>query len=296
MQEPGVTLSAMLTFTVAGRTVRIDWVHAFQILLTIAIVILTWELTPEAQGLTVKIPVATATSILGLLGLLWRSVFHTNPPAPGGLAGGGGPGSRLADTPRDGQLPVDRSVRAAMAPRKPWPAVERIQRRDVIFRGIMLAPLALLLRCLPPSVAPTLQSIQGWLGYVTTFVQGAQALWAVILPLLGAKGPQDNEVFQSAIRDVTNGQAAIDEALQAAEAAAQPTPDLSTMIASIQAAVARVVALIDAFETPTPVLDGGPPDGGAMIAALTKSGALVTSDTLRHHATIIRAYKQPRRA
>jgi hypothetical protein len=126
--------------------------------------------------------------------------------------------------------------------------------------------------CTPAQAANVISTIEGYLQYVTTFIQVAEGVWSVISPLLGASvAPTANAQFAKAINDVTDACAALEDALAAAQAANNPSPNLSALVANCVSAVNEVVAAISQYNTPA--------------TPSTKSGASLS--TLQHMQSVI---------
>jgi hypothetical protein len=115
--------------------------------------------------------------------------------------------------------------------------------------------------------------------YVEDFLTGAQALWAVISPLLGASvAPQANLQFNNAVAAVTDASAALQDAVAAAAAAQQSTPNFSALIANVQAAVQQVVAIVAIYTVN--------PDAGTSSAAKASPPAQQLAEFNREAAVI----------
>lgn len=105
--------------------------------------------------------------------------------------------------------------------------------------------------CTAAQAANVISTIEGYLQYVSTFVSVAQGIWAVISPLLGASvAPSANAQFAKAITDVNDASVAMQDALAAARAANNPSPDLTVLVAQCTAAVDEVAAAIAQYTAP----------------------------------------------
>jgi hypothetical protein len=102
-----------------------------------------------------------------------------------------------------------------------------------------------------PGVQGWLAQIAQFLTYVTTFIQGATALWAVISPLLAAdvRAKADLE-FARAIQATTDAQSAGEGLVAAAVNGTGPTPNIAAIIASVQTAAAQIYAVIELYSKP----------------------------------------------
>lgn len=87
--------------------------------------------------------------------------------------------------------------------------------------------------------------------YVMNFLQGAQTVWNLILPLIGSANPQANVDFNNAVVTATNAVAALQDAVQAAVAANNPNPDLSALIKDVTSAVDAVMAIVNQYRAPS---------------------------------------------
>jgi hypothetical protein len=130
------------------------------------------------------------------------------------------------------------------------------------------------------------QALSQLLQYVTTFLQTAQAVWAVVSPLLGADvAPAANAQFAKALNDVSDAEATAQDALAAAAQLGQANPDLSVVTANLQAAVGEVVAAVTQYTSPA--------DGGVSAFLRGTRVGLVTPPDLIQQAAIIKAWKVP---
>ena len=88
------------------------------------------------------------------------------------------------------------------------------------------------------------------ISYVQTFLQGASAVWAMISPALGPASAVANAAFNVAFTAVTTALAVAQDAIKAANAAQQPL-DMAALLAPIQDAVAKVMAVIAEYQKPS---------------------------------------------
>jgi hypothetical protein len=114
-------------------------------------------------------------------------------------------------------------------------------------------------------------AIQTFLTYVIGFLQSVSTIWGMIFPLIPASAQQAAQTaWNNAIVTVQQSVAILEDAVRAAAAAQQSTPDFSKLIANIQAAVASLMAIITQWQT-----NGATPSGDAGAAGAT--GAVATS-------------------
>lgn len=112
--------------------------------------------------------------------------------------------------------------------------------------------LALCLTAPLTGCAASLSSIisvaENYLTYISTFVQIAQGIWAVIAPLLSASvAPTANSQFAKAIVDVNSAAAVLSEAINAAQIAGNPNPNLQALINDCVSAVDEVATAISQY-------------------------------------------------
>lgn len=107
--------------------------------------------------------------------------------------------------------------------------------------------------------------------YVQGFIGTAQAIWALLVPSLGASAAQANTDFNNAMVTVQDSLTALQDAVQAAQLAQQPNPDFTALEAAVQDAVAKAFAVIQQWQT------------------ASKSGLAVSEAqaTLSHQASVI---------
>ena len=126
--------------------------------------------------------------------------------------------------------------------------------------------------CTQAQAANILQTIQQDEQYVTDFIQGAEAVWAVISPLLGAQvAPAANAAFAAAIQTATNAQLAGENLVAAAQAANQPLPSITLILADVQAAIPPIVSIIAQY-TSAPSSHAG-----VSLTALQKQAAVIVA-------------------
>jgi len=118
-------------------------------------------------------------------------------------------------------------------------------------------------------------SAQQFVQYVTAFLQGVAAIWAIVFPFIPAAAQAQAQTdYNNAVFTVEQGVTALEDALNAAAAAQQPTPDFSKLIASIQAAVDALMKIVSAWQG----TGGAAADGGTSPQA-TQRGAAATQMT-----------------
>lgn len=84
--------------------------------------------------------------------------------------------------------------------------------------------------------------------YVEGFIGTAQAIWALLLPSLGASATQANTDFQNAMVTLQDSLTALQDGVQSAQLAQQPNPDFTALEAAVQDAVAKVFAIIQQWQ------------------------------------------------
>jgi hypothetical protein len=84
--------------------------------------------------------------------------------------------------------------------------------------------------------------------YVGGLVQTAEAIFAEILPLLGASGAQASADFNALVLTVQDASSALQDAVQVAIQAKQPSPDWGSLVAALQDAVAKLFAAVAAWQ------------------------------------------------
>lgn len=105
--------------------------------------------------------------------------------------------------------------------------------------------------CTEAQFANVLSTFERYIGYVSSFVQGAQVVWSIISPLLASNVQVSaNSQFARALQGVTDAEAAMQDADAAARAANNPNPDFTVVIAQCQAAVKQVMAVFALYQTP----------------------------------------------
>jgi hypothetical protein len=241
---------------IAGKPANIDWVHVLQIGLGVAMIVLVQ--VAKMPNLSANI-VSALVLIATIVGLVYRSIFHEDPPRP-----------------RDGGVSIQESTSTVLKrtleetnPR--WRLFTHpFASRRAFFRNAvgMTTTIALFaftgsVGC-GPQLAGWLANISQFLSYVTTFIQGAQALWAIVSPLLAidVRGKADAE-FARAIQATTDAQAAGEELVAAAVNGTGPTPNIAAIIASVQTAAAQIYAVIQLYSRPV----SGAPRIGVAVAS-----------------------------
>jgi hypothetical protein len=131
------------------------------------------------------------------------------------------------------------------------------------------------------SVTSSPGSAISFLQYVLSFLQGLISVWNTIAPLIPATAQaQAQTAFNNAVYTVEQADAALQDAIRAAAAAQQSSPDFSTFITNIQAAVAALMSIVQQWST------GGAPsaDAGALVtpkvaglADITRQAGVIAS-------------------
>jgi hypothetical protein len=248
---------------IAGKPASVDWVHVLQVGLGVLMIVLVQ--VAKMPNLSANI-VSALVLVATVLGLLYRSIFHTDPPKPpDGL------------TSQDTTLPGTTMRRTLEEPNPRW---RLFTARRAFVRSAMSMTVSLCLFAFTGACGPQLQSwlaiISQFFTYVGTFIQAAQALWSIISPLLAVdvRAKADAE-FARAIQATTDAQAAGEELVAAAVNGTGPTPNIAAIIASIQTAAAQIYAVIQLYSQPV----SGAPRVGVALAGVA------------HQAKIIAAWK-----
>lgn len=116
---------------------------------------------------------------------------------------------------------------------------------------------------------------QDFASYVEVALQAAVQLWTVLAPLLGASATDATAKFNAAIAGANNALGLLLDAVHAAVEAQTPAPDFSKLMADVQDAFARVMAVYNEFKAHVPA---------------TALGA--QADTLTHQAQVIAAWRR----
>jgi hypothetical protein len=91
-----------------------------------------------------------------------------------------------------------------------------------------------------------------FLQYVISFIEGLVSLWNTIAPLLPATSQaQANSDFNNAVYSVEQACAALQDAIRAAAAAQQSSPDFTALIGNVQAAVAALMSIFQKWQGTT---------------------------------------------
>jgi hypothetical protein len=153
-------------------------------------------------------------------------------------------------------------------------------------RALRFASCLLIAACLSAVALTTACTAAQWASFVTVsttlatyvlaFLSNAQAAWALILPLLGSAAPDADKVFQNAVITVANAVAAMQNAVQAATLAQQPTLDISALMQDVKNAVSSLMVIYNQYKVTTPA--------AARVAA-------ASYDTLDAHARAIAAWR-----
>jgi hypothetical protein len=88
--------------------------------------------------------------------------------------------------------------------------------------------------------------------YVLAFLESVKGAWALILPLLGSAAPDADKVFQKAVVTAANAVQAMQDAVQAATLAQQPTLDLTALMAAVKDAVSALMTIYDQYAVSAP--------------------------------------------
>lgn len=93
------------------------------------------------------------------------------------------------------------------------------------------------------------KSAQQFVQYVNSLLPEIQSIWSVILLALGTNGGAANAQFTAAFLDLTSALAALTDGLHAVDAVNQPTPNIPQLMAAVQDAFSRVMAVINQYKT-----------------------------------------------
>jgi hypothetical protein len=246
---------------IAGKPASVDWVHVLQVGLgALTIVLVQVAKMPNLSANIVSALVLGAT----VLGLLYRSIFHQDPPKP--------PDGISA---QETTLPGTVLKRTYEEPNPRW---RLFTARRAFFRSAVSMTVALYLFAFTGACGPQLQSWLAVIGqfftYVSTFVQGANALWSIISPLLAVdvRAKADAE-FARAIQATTDAQAAGEELVAAAVNGTGPTPNVAAIIASIQTAAAQIYAVIQLYSQPV----SGAPRVGVALTGIAHQAKMIAA-------------------
>ena len=98
-------------------------------------------------------------------------------------------------------------------------------------------------------------SVSSFIQYVLTFLQGAVALWNAIFPLIPTASQAKAQLdFNNSVYTVEQALAAAEDAVRAAAAAHQANPDFSAVITNVQAAVAALMKIVQAWQGTQPAV------------------------------------------
>jgi hypothetical protein len=101
-------------------------------------------------------------------------------------------------------------------------------------------------------------AISTLLQYVQIFLQTAAAIWAIIFPLIpAASQAQAQAEYENAVYTISQGEAALEDAMKAAAAAGQSSPNFSQLIANIQGAVDALAGIISKWGGGSALGDAG---------------------------------------
>jgi hypothetical protein len=100
--------------------------------------------------------------------------------------------------------------------------------------------------------------IQAFEQGVQIALNDAQVAWTVIQPYLPAASlAQITTQYQNAVFAVNHALTVLNDAVNAAIAAQQPTPDFTALMAAVTDAIAQVLAIIQQYSSGAPSGDGG---------------------------------------
>ena len=104
-------------------------------------------------------------------------------------------------------------------------------------------------------------AITSFIQYVQAFLGGIQSLWSSILALLPASAQAQAQTdFSNAFFTIEQSLQVLQDTLNAAAAAQGPEPNLTTLVANVQAAVDALMKIVEQWtggSTSAPASDGG---------------------------------------
>ncbi len=137
--------------------------------------------------------------------------------------------------------------------------------------------------CTAAQAANVESAIQTALAYVSEFLPGVEAIWAIIEPLLPASSQaQANTDFQLAVTTLTGAETAAQDAL----AASQNPSDAAALLTNIQAAVQQIVNIIEQY---TGTADGG--QAGVSLAGAPSVSLAKALSVIEHQAAQVQAVR-----
>ena len=93
-------------------------------------------------------------------------------------------------------------------------------------------------------------AISTFLTFVVSFLQGAAAIWNMIFPLIPLSAqPGASTAFNNTVVTVTQAVAILEDAIRAAAAAQQATPDFGKLVANVQDAIAALMKIIAQWQS-----------------------------------------------
>ena len=114
-----------------------------------------------------------------------------------------------------------------------------------------LSFMALVTGCTAAQWASFKSAATQFIDYVQTFLQTASIAWALIQPLLGAAAPAANAAYQAALLGCTTALGVMQDALKTGDALSQQPTNLAALIAPVQDACQKLVALINQYRGST---------------------------------------------
>jgi hypothetical protein len=120
-------------------------------------------------------------------------------------------------------------------------------------------------------------NVQSLITYAESFIEGAQALWAIILPLVpSASAAQANTDFNNGVLTAQKAIAVLEDAYNAAQGAQQSNPNFATLIAALQDAISQVMGIVQTWQ------------GSAAATATAKASVQSQVSELQRQATVIK--------
>jgi len=137
-------------------------------------------------------------------------------------------------------------------PANPYTSKRASRYRRVGFAGLISAAalhFSGVVGCTPAAWANFVTVEAQFVNYVQTFLDGAQALWAIVLPLIPASNQAEADTaFQDGVLALNQTLAALQNAVNAGVAAQQAPADYPTLVANVQAAVANLVTIVEKWQ------------------------------------------------
>lgn len=170
---------------------------------------------------------------------------------------------------------------------KPWSL-----RRTILIASMPLAMGAATIGCSQVSQwwqnfqSNPVAQVQSFEQAVQVGLSDAQVAWAIVQPFLPvAQAAQITQQYENAVYAVNGALQVLNDAVQAAIAAQQPSPDFSSLMTAVTNAVSTVISIVAQYVNnapvppPLPTVDGGAPPapapglGGAKAQALPSLAA-----------------------